>query len=52
MTEHKKMGFWKRFFFSLDHKDIGFQYLLTAMFMAAFGGFFAYVFRFNNAFGS
>ena len=51
MTEHKKMGFWKKFFFSLDHKDIGFQYLLTAMFMAAFGGFFAYVFRFNNAFG-
>ena len=41
MEGHKKHGFWHRYFFSLDHKDIGFQYLLTAMAMAAFGGFFA-----------
>jgi len=52
MEGHKKNGFWKRYFFSLDHKDIGLQYLLTAMAMAAFGGFFVYVFRFNLAFGS
>jgi len=51
MDTHKKHGFWHRYFFSLDHKDIGFQYLLTAMFMAAFGGFFVYVFRYNLAFG-
>jgi cytochrome c oxidase subunit 1 len=51
MKEHKKMGFLSRFLFSLDHKDIGFQYFLTAMFMAAFGGFFVYVFRYNLAFG-
>ena len=52
MTEHKKIGFWRRFFFSMDHKDIGFQYFLTALAMAAFGGFFVYVFRYNLAFGA
>ncbi len=51
MSEHGKTSFLRKFFFSLDHKDIGFQYFLTAMFMAAFGGFFVYVFRYNLAFG-
>lgn len=51
MSGHHKKGFFHRFLFSLDHKDIGFQYLLTAMLMAAVGGFFIYVVRYNNAFG-
>jgi len=52
MEGHQKRGFFHRYFFSLDHKDIGFQYLLTAMAMAAFGGFFIYVVRYNLAFGA
>ncbi len=50
MNTHQKHGFWHRYFFSLDHKDIGFQYMLTIFFMVAIGGFFAYVFRMHLAF--
>ena len=50
MNTHKKHGFWHRFFFSLDHKDIGFQYMLTIFFMVSIGGFFAYVFRMHLAY--
>ncbi len=50
MNTHKKHGFWHRFFFSVDHKDIGFQYMLTIFFMVSIGGFFAYVFRMHLAY--
>jgi len=50
MNTHKKHGFWHRFFFSFDHKDIGFQYMLTIFFMVSIGGFFAYVFRMHLAY--
>ncbi len=50
MNTHKKHGFWHRYFFSLDHKDIGFQYMLTIFVMVSIGGFFAYVFRMHLAY--
>ena len=43
-------GFWRRYFFSTDHKTIGIQYTLTGLLMAAVGGFLAYVFRYNLAY--
>ncbi len=49
-TTHENKGFWHRFFFSLDHKDIGLQYLITTMFIAFFAGIFAMVFRIHLAF--
>ncbi len=49
-TTHTKHGFWHRFFFSLDHKDIGLQYLITSMFITFFAGIFALVFRMHLAF--
>ena len=33
-----ELGFWRKYVFSLDHKVIGVQYLLTSLFMAAIGG--------------
>ncbi len=50
MTSDKKHGFWHKYFFSLDHKDIGFQYMLTIFIMVLIGGFFAYVFRMHLAY--
>ncbi len=50
MSNTHKKGFWHRFFFSLDHKDIGLQYMLTIFVMVSIGGFFAYVFRMHLAF--
>jgi cytochrome c oxidase subunit 1 len=44
------MTFIEKYVFPLDHKYIGKQYLLTGMFMALFGGFFAYAFRMQLAF--
>ncbi len=43
-------SFFLKYFWSTDHKMIGFQYLFTGMFMALFGGFFAYAFRMQLAF--
>ncbi len=50
MSTHKRHGFWHRFFFSLDHKDIGLQYMITIFFMVAIAGFLAYVFRMHLAY--
>ncbi len=43
-------GFIKKYLWSTDHKVIGFQYMFTAMAMAAIAGFFVYVFRMQLAF--
>ncbi|MFN8366790.1 MAG: cbb3-type cytochrome c oxidase subunit I [Candidatus Kapaibacterium sp.] len=48
-TEHKQ-SFLSKYVFSTDHKTIGAQYTITGLFMAALGGFLAYVFRYNLAF--
>ncbi len=40
----------RKYFWSTDHKIIGFQYMFTGMAMALFGGFFAYAFRMQLAF--
>ncbi|HEY4798212.1 MAG TPA: cbb3-type cytochrome c oxidase subunit I [Bacteroidia bacterium] len=47
---HHKQSFWTKYIFSQDHKVVGIQYTLTGLFMAAVGGFLAYVFRYNLAF--
>jgi cytochrome c oxidase subunit 1 len=47
---HEEEGFIKKYFFSTDHKIIGFQYLFTGMAMALIGGFTVYVFRMQQAF--
>src|SRR6476659_2889176 len=48
--EHHEQSFFVKYFWSTDHKMIAKQYLFTGMFMALFGGLFAYVFRMNLAF--
>ena len=47
---HHEQSFWTKYLFSTDHKTIGMQYIITGLFMAAIGGFLAYVFRMNLAF--
>ena len=37
-AEHEPQGFVRRYIFSMDHKVIGIQYLLTAMFVAIVAG--------------
>lgn len=48
--ETHQLSFWRKYFFSTDHKTIGAQYTIAGMAMAAIGGFLAYVFRYNLAF--
>ena len=48
-SSHHEPTFTEKYIFPLDHKNIGLQYLLTAMFMACVGGFLAYVFRMKLA---
>lgn len=45
-----EQSFWQKYIFSTDHKIIAMQYMLTGMFMALIGGFFAYTFRMQLAF--
>lgn len=47
---HHDEGFIKKYFWSTDHKVIGFQYMFTGMFMALVGGFTVYAFRMQLAF--
>lgn len=42
-------GFWRRYVFSMDHKVIGIQYLLTAMVMAVVAASLAAVIRYQLA---
>ena len=46
---HHHQSFWDKYIFPLDHKRIGAQYLTTGMFLGLLGGFFAYVFRSQQA---
>jgi len=43
-------GWFRKYFWSTDHKTIGFQYMFTGMAMALVGAFMAYVFRMQLAF--
>jgi cytochrome c oxidase subunit 1 len=47
--DHHEPTFVEKYIFPLDHKYIGMQYMFTGMFMALFGGFFAYAFRMQLA---
>lgn len=47
---HHELSFSEKFLFPTDHKYIGLQYLWSGLFMAAVGGFMAYVFRMQLAF--
>src|SRR5947209_5614810 len=47
---HPKLGFWRTYIFSTDHKMVGKQYLFTGLFMTLLGGFLAYVIRHQLAF--
>ncbi len=50
MEHTHQPGFLRKYLFSTDHKTIGFQYTIAGLFMAAVGGFLAYVFRYNLAY--
>ncbi|MBI5169953.1 MAG: cytochrome c oxidase subunit I, partial [Candidatus Eisenbacteria bacterium] len=47
---HHDEGWFKKYFWSTDHKIIGFQYMFTGMLLALVGAFMAYVFRMQLAF--
>jgi cytochrome c oxidase subunit 1 len=44
---HHELGFWRKYVFSTDHKIIGLQYLITAMFMALVGGTLSMLMRYQ-----
>ncbi|MBI4583913.1 MAG: cbb3-type cytochrome c oxidase subunit I [Planctomycetes bacterium] len=46
---HEPAGFLRKYIFSTDHKVIGIQYLLTAMFMALVAAFLAILIRIQQA---
>jgi cytochrome c oxidase subunit 1 len=46
---HEPTSFWSKYVFSTDHKIIGMQYMFTGMLLALVGGYFAYVFRMQQA---
>lgn len=48
--EHHEQGFFSKYIFSLDHKMIAKQYLLTGIFWAIMGGLFSLFFRLQLAF--
>lgn len=45
LHEERHLSFWRRYIFSLDHKVIGIQYLVTSMAMALMGGVLALLMR-------
>ncbi len=47
---HEPQSFCSKYIFSVDHKVIGIQYLITGLIMALLGGWLAYVFRMQLAF--
>ena len=49
-VHHAEPGFFKKYFWSTDHKMIAMQYLFTGMAMGVIGGFLAYVFRMQLGF--
>ena len=46
---HEKMGFWREYLFSVDHKVIAKQYLFLGLFMGFVGVGLSYVFRWQLA---
>ncbi len=48
-TEHK-LGFWRKYIFSTDHKVIGIQFLMTSLIMFMLGGALALLLRWQLAF--
>ena len=48
--DHHEEGWFKKYFWSTDHKMIAKQYLLTGMVLGVVGAYFAYVFRMQLAF--
>jgi cytochrome c oxidase subunit 1 len=49
-AHHADVGWVRKYLFSTDHKIIAMQYMFTGMALALFGGFFAYVFRMQQAY--
>ena len=49
-THTQKLGFWRTYVFSTDHKRIGKQYLSLGLTWALVGGFFAYLMRWQLAY--
>ncbi len=50
--EHPQLGFVRKYIFSTDHKVIGVQYIITAMFMAIVGGLLSMLMRLQLAWPS
>ena len=48
-TEHK-LGFWRKYIFSTDHKVIGMQFLFTTLFFFFVGGTLALLLRWQLAY--
>ena len=48
-AEHHEMGFWGKYVFSRDHKAIGMQFMMTALFMLFIGGGLALTLRMRLA---
>ena len=48
-TDHERLGFWKTYIFSTDHKTIAKQYLSLALFWALLGGATTYLIRWQIA---
>ncbi|MFZ0247549.1 cytochrome c oxidase subunit I [Candidatus Binatus sp.] len=46
---HEKMGFWRQYLFSVDHKVIGKQYLFLGLFMGFIGVGLSFIFRWQLA---
>ncbi|MBI3333227.1 MAG: cbb3-type cytochrome c oxidase subunit I [Candidatus Omnitrophica bacterium] len=45
MSEHKRLGFVRKYIFSTDHKIIGIQFLFSSLIFMAFGGLLAMLMR-------
>src|SRR2546427_7894691 len=49
---HHELGFWRKSFFSTDHKIVAIKYLITAMTMAVIGGILSMLMRYQLAWPS
>ena len=50
MSQGHHQGFWTKYIFSTDHKMVARQFLFLALGMAVFGGFYAFLIRWQMAF--
>src|SRR2546421_11586103 len=48
-AHHEDLGFWRKYVFSTDHKMIGIQYGVTALFFLLFGFFLMLMMRWQIA---